>query len=92
MSTSPATLRLKPRLRHLTSKQLLDLVAELASATAEGLRIADAHLAEHVVLPEGMVSAVLLDTHSHRRHRRAGTVLPSLLFTSGHAQPSSVHY
>ena len=70
MSTSPATLRLKPRLSHLTSTQLLDLAAELASATAEGLRIADARLAEHVVLPEGMWSTVLLNEDLVRRVMR----------------------
>ena len=70
MSTSPATLRLKARLTHLTSQQLLDLAAELASATAEGLRIADARLAEHVVLPEGMWSTVLLNEDLVRRVMR----------------------
>ena len=70
MSTSPATLRLKARLTHLTGQQLLDLAAELASATAEGLRIADARLAEHVVLPEGMWSTVLLNEDLVRRVMR----------------------
>ena len=40
MSTSLATLRIKPRLEHLTRAQLLDLAAEQAGATAAGKRLA----------------------------------------------------
>ena len=60
MSTALATLRVKPRLEHLTRAQLLDLAAEQAGATAAGMRLADAHLAEHAPVPEWAVANVLL--------------------------------
>ena len=57
---SPTPLRFESRLAHLTKQQLFNLAVEQAGATQEGLQIADAHLSEHVPLPEWAVTEVLL--------------------------------
>ena len=58
--SAPPPLRFESRLAHLTRQQLFNLAVEQAGATQEGLRIADAHLSEHVPLPEWAVTEVLL--------------------------------
>ena len=55
-----ALTRGKQRLQHLTKEQLLDLAVEQASATQEGRRICDAHLAEHTPVPQWALAGVLL--------------------------------